>query len=72
LGYSLYVGILDASFIYWAFPRSAIPFHVSADASNYQLGAMILQEGKPLALYSRKLNSAQKYYTTGEQEFLSI
>jgi hypothetical protein len=42
------------------------------DASNKQLGAVIVQEGKPLTFYSRKLNSAQTRYTTGEQELLSI
>jgi hypothetical protein len=31
-----------------------------------------MQEGKPLAFYSRKLNSAQTRHTTGKQEFLSI
>ena len=31
-----------------------------------------MQEGKPLAFYSRKLNDAQKRYTTGEQELLGI
>jgi hypothetical protein len=31
-----------------------------------------MQEGKPLAFYSRKLNSAQKLYTTGEQGLISI
>lgn len=55
-----------------AFPRFDKPFHVYTDASNYQLGAVIMQEGKPLAFYSRKLNGAQKNYTTGEQELLSI
>jgi hypothetical protein len=31
-----------------------------------------MQEGKPLAFYSRKLNSAQTRYTIGKQELLSI
>jgi hypothetical protein len=55
-----------------AFPQFDKPFHVYTDASNYQLGAVIMQEGRPLAFYSRKMNSAQKNYTTGEQELLSI
>jgi transposase InsO family protein len=55
-----------------AFPRFDKPFHVYTDASNHQLGAVIMQEGRPLAFYSRKLNNAQKNYTTGEQELLSI
>jgi hypothetical protein len=45
---------------------------VYTDASNKQLGAVIMQEVKPLAFYSRKLNSAQTRYTTGEQELLRI
>ena len=54
------------------FPDFNEEFHVYTDASDYQLGAVIMQKGKPLAFYSRTLNSAQKSYTTGEQELLSI
>ena len=31
-----------------------------------------MQDDHPLAFYSRKLNSAQKCYTTGKQELISI
>jgi hypothetical protein len=55
-----------------AFPDFEKEFHVYTDASNTQLGAVIMKEGKPLAFYSRRLNSAQTRYTTGEQELLSI
>ena len=55
-----------------AFPDFDKTFHIYTDASDYQLGGVIMQEGKPLAFYSRKLNQAQKRYTTGEQELLGI
>jgi hypothetical protein len=37
-----------------AFPDFEKEFHVYTDAPNKQLGAVIMQEGKPLAFYSRK------------------
>jgi RNase H-like domain found in reverse transcriptase len=55
-----------------SFPDFNKPFHVYTDASNYQLGSVIMQDNKPLAFYSRKLNPAQKRYTAREQELLSI
>jgi hypothetical protein len=44
--------------------------HVYTDASNKPLGAAIMQAGKPLAFYIRKLSSAQTRYTIGEQELI--
>jgi hypothetical protein len=43
------------------------PFHLYTDASDHQLGAVIMQDKKPIAFYSRKLNTAQKKYTTTER-----
>ena len=43
-----------------ALPDYSKPFQIYTDASDYQLGGVIQQEGKPLAFYSRKLNKAQK------------
>jgi RNase H-like domain found in reverse transcriptase len=55
-----------------AYPDFNKPFKIHNDASHYQLGAAISQEGKAIAFYSRKLNPVQTRYTTTERELLSI
>ena len=55
-----------------AHPDFAKPFEVHADSSAYQLGGVISQENRPIAFFSRKLNSAQKNYPITEKELLSI
>jgi hypothetical protein len=54
------------------YPDFLNDFHIYTDSSDYQLGAVIMQNDRPLAFYSKKLNSAQKRYTTGKQELLLI
>ena len=50
-----------------AYPNFNEPFEVHMDASAYQLEAIISQKGRPIAFYSRKLNSMQRRYTTTER-----
>ena len=47
-------------------------FKIHADASAFQLGAVIIQKGKPIAFYSRKLTDPHKIYTVTEKELLRI
>ena len=58
------------------YPDFSKPFKLYTDASNYQLGASIVQTFNdidyPIAFYSRALTAAQRNYTTIEKELLSI
>ena len=55
-----------------AFPNQAKSFHLYSDASDVQLGATLVQDGKPLDFYTRNLNTEQSNYTVGKKELLGI
>ena len=55
-----------------AYPDFDRPIHLYTDTSDLQLGATLMQNGKPLGYYTRKLNKSQRNYTVGEKELLSV
>ena len=54
------------------YPNFSKEFEIHTDASKAQLGAVIAQDGKPIAFYSRRLTDTQTRYTTTERELLAI
>ncbi len=55
-----------------AFPDYFQGSEIYTDSSNLQLGAMVTQNNRPLAFFSRKLSPAQQKYIVTEQELLAI
>lgn len=58
-------------------PDFAKPFFVQCDASNVGVGAILFQrddeDGEhPIKYFSKKLNSAQRNYSTAEKKCLNV
>ena len=48
------------------------PFEVITDASNIAVGAVLEQATRPIAFYSKKLDSAQRNYSVYDKEIYAI
>ena len=59
----------DILLVYLYFNKS---FDTHTEASNYQLGAVISQNGKPIDFCSYKLTGLKTRYTVTEKEFLRM
>lgn len=55
-----------------AYPDFTKQFKLTTDASNVAIGSVLSQANRPVAYYSRTLNSAEKNYSTIEKELLAI
>ncbi len=55
-----------------AYPDHNKGFDVYTDASDFQIGACIIQERRPVAYFLQKLTKSQQNYTIMEKEILSI
>jgi hypothetical protein len=55
-----------------AYPDFTKPFDIYTDASTKQLGAVITQDNRSIAFFSRKLSGAQSKYTVTELKLLAI
>lgn len=53
-------------------PDPQKPFIIHTDSSAVGVGAVMSQEGRPIAYVSRTLNAAERNYTTTEREILAI
>jgi hypothetical protein len=53
-------------------PNLRKPFEIQIDASNYSMGAVLLQDGQPICYHSENFNGAVVNYPTYDKELYAL
>ena len=54
------------------FPKFDKPFEVHTDASDFAIGGVLMQDGRPIAYESKKLDGCQRRWSTHEKELFAV
>ena len=54
-----------------AIPDPAAPFELISDSCGFGIGAVLMQNNRPVAFYSRKMTDPERSYANHEQELLA-
>ena len=55
-----------------ALPDFTQPFYLETDASDTAVGGVLMQNHRPIAYFSKSLNTAERNYPTHDRELLAI
>lgn len=64
--------VLSSEDVILLYPDFSKPFELTTDASQYGMGAVLSQDGRPIMMISKTLSEKQQEFATNERELLAI